>query len=177
MERVSTKVRAEIIGGLYQQGLTQYEVAARLGISQATVSRYLARAGVEVGRNGPPPKSGSDHPAWKGDGAGYSQMHLRVSQLRGRPQLCEQCGATEGRMEWANLSGNYADPMDYKRLCRCCHMRLDEIGRKSNESRKGAPHGSQTRYRKYGCHCGICKDGNAARARRYRRAKSENEVL
>lgn len=61
----------------------------------------------------------------KGDSVGYDALHLRVVVARGKPQKCEECGETEGRMEWANLSGNYYDVNDYARLCVSCHKRLD----------------------------------------------------
>lgn len=63
----------------------------------------------------------------KGDNAGYSAFHKRVSLKRGTPSLCEICKTTKKsiRYEWANLTGNYADIMDYKRMCKPCHMKYD----------------------------------------------------
>lgn len=68
---------------------------------------------------------GSVNGNWKGNEAGYHALHKRVVVERGKPQLCEQCGQTKGRMEWCNLSGNYTDINDYARLCNSCHKRLD----------------------------------------------------
>ena len=62
---------------------------------------------------------------WKGNAASYDAFHKRVSAKRGRPQLCEECGKTKGRMQWSNLNGNYADVNDYARLCISCHRRID----------------------------------------------------
>ena len=28
--------------------------------------------------------------------------------------------------DWANLTGHYDDPNDYKRMCRSCHWKYDE---------------------------------------------------
>ncbi len=69
--------------------------------------------------------SGSNNGMWKGDTASYDALHKRVVTARGKPQLCEECGETEGRMEWSNLNGNYSDVNDYARLCVSCHKRLD----------------------------------------------------
>jgi len=40
---------------------------------------------------------------------------------------CEECGTADPRRsyDWANLTGNFADVMDYRRLCRSCHWKLD----------------------------------------------------
>lgn len=63
---------------------------------------------------------------WKGDTASYAGFHFRVERARGKPQHCEQCGKSDpGRYEWANLTGNYADVMDYKRMCKKCHAAYD----------------------------------------------------
>ena len=29
------------------------------------------------------------------------------------------------KYDWANLTGNYNDPKDYKRMCKSCHLRYD----------------------------------------------------
>lgn len=61
-----------------------------------------------------------------GEEAKYAALHLRVQRLRGKPRKCEICGTTQAkRFEWANLTGNYADPMDYKRMCGSCHHKYD----------------------------------------------------
>jgi len=63
---------------------------------------------------------------WKGDTASYSAFHKRLYKARGRPSLCEDCGSTTAkRFEWANMSGNYHDLNDYKRLCTSCHRYHD----------------------------------------------------
>jgi hypothetical protein len=57
----------------------------------------------------------------------YTRLHSQVYKLRGRPEHCERCG-TAGparRYQWANLTGNYADPADYERMCQSCHRRFD----------------------------------------------------
>ena len=79
----------------------------------------------ELGLNGIRAGERSCH--WKGDSAGYTALHYRLRNIRGSPQKCEICGRTEDGLyhEWANLTGNYADIYDYKRMCRSCHRRFD----------------------------------------------------
>ena len=57
----------------------------------------------------------------------YAALHLRVQTIRGTDSKCDTCGTTdpERAYDWANLTGNYADPWDYDRLCRSCHWKLD----------------------------------------------------
>lgn len=69
---------------------------------------------------------GSDHPNWKGDQVGYDHLHDWVIANLGRPTVCEWCGSTEGRIEWANKSHQYLrDLTDWLPLCRFCHREHD----------------------------------------------------
>lgn len=42
---------------------------------------------------------------------------------------CEICGTTDAdkSYDWANLTGKYDDPSDYKRMCRSCHAKQDRV--------------------------------------------------
>lgn len=75
--------------------------------------------------------------AWKGDGITYGSMHNWISHVLGRPSLCENCETTTAvRFEWANLSGEYKrDISDWARLCKSCHMLIDDVHRKSWRTR------------------------------------------
>lgn len=66
--------------------------------------------------------------AWEGSAAEYSKLHRKVEKVRGKPQCCWICGATDPCFiyEWANLTGKYEDIQDYKRLCRSCHQKFDQ---------------------------------------------------
>lgn len=110
---------------LYESGMTRIEVQTEIGPGvkvEVIMRRYdivtrPAKPRVAVG--------GADHAGWKGDDAGYQAFHLRVQRQRGKPSRCEMCGTTEGQFEWANLMGDYADVMDYARLCVPCHRTRD----------------------------------------------------
>ena len=48
------------------------------------------------------------------------------------------CAATEGRMEWANLTGEYQDVTDYARMCVSCHRKFD-AARRALTGRRTSP--------------------------------------
>jgi len=63
--------------------------------------------------------------------AGYQAKHLRVQTLKGKPKKCEVCGTTNPTKtyEWANLTGDFDNPKDYRRMCRSCHRNYDNARR------------------------------------------------
>lgn len=111
---------------MYDDGLTQREIADKIGTNQARVSKILRRNGVltrkAVARK---PFRGPAHPSWVGDQASYATLHNRVEAARGKPSCCDFCGKSTGRFEWANASGRYEDVNDYFRLCKSCHEVFD----------------------------------------------------
>lgn len=114
------------IGGLYKSGKTQKELAEIYKVSQAQVSRILKRLKVKARIPKNNKQSGKLNKMWKGDNAGYTALHYRVEKIRGKPKKCEVCGSEKAqKYEWANLTGNYKDPTDYKRMCSSCHAKHD----------------------------------------------------
>ena len=83
---------------------------------------------------------GSNHHAWKGNGAGYISKHLWVKNHFGLPTTCEKCGKEnlKGKyINWANISGKYLRKRkDWLRLCRKCHHQYDNISEKMWLTRK-----------------------------------------
>lgn len=56
----------------------------------------------------------------------YGGYHNKVRRTRGTPSFCEVCSTTTAKkFEWANLTGNYEDVNDYKRMCTSCHSKHD----------------------------------------------------
>ncbi len=104
-------------------GMTVAEVQSQ--IDGAKVQNVMARHGIPtrpaVKRN----QWGENNTHWRGDDACYSALHDRLYRMFGTPSLCDWCGRDEGRFEWANLTGHYADITDYARLCVTCHRRYD----------------------------------------------------
>lgn len=86
----------------------------------------------------PDPRTGHRNPMWKGDDASYAAIHQRMS-TKPRPSMCELCGASEGRFEWAlrpELPADQmlvspeglrysVDPTNYQNLCKTCHNQQD----------------------------------------------------
>jgi hypothetical protein len=113
---------------LYESGLSQQEVAQRLGASQKAVFGLFKQNGytprVAAKRN----QYGPNNSSWKGDKATYAALHYRVEAQRGKPSQCSECGRTGAGAiyEWANLTGNYQDVNDYARMCRDCHRSYDK---------------------------------------------------
>lgn len=69
------------------------------------------------------------HPYARKEGANpYSRYHANVRSVKGCPHKCEVCGEDNPRKwyEWANMTGRYDDPEDYKRMCRTCHRKHDK---------------------------------------------------
>src|SRR3972149_1601888 len=115
------------VAELYESGFTQTEIAKELGTTQKVVWNLMRRHAlsrrVAAKRN----QRGERNHMWRGREARYKALHLRMQSLRGKPQKCERCGAEgPGRSyDWANQTGRYDDPADYKRLCRSCHWKQD----------------------------------------------------
>lgn len=113
---------------LYQAGMTQAEVAEELGITQKLVWMRLRDEGVKcrpaIKRN----QIQEFNNSWKGERASYGAFHRRLDATKGRPKKCEECQTTDPskHYDWANLTGRYDDPSDYRRMCRSCHRKYDK---------------------------------------------------
>jgi hypothetical protein len=111
---------------LYAAGHTQVEIAAMLRTTQKVIWKLMVRHGLNARVAAKRDQRGAKNLGWKGAEAGYAAAHLRVQAARGTPSLCASCGTTTAkRFEWANITGNYHDVNDYKRLCTSCHHRMD----------------------------------------------------
>lgn len=54
----------------------------------------------------------------------YRRQHLAVERQRGKASKCVN-GCISKVYHWANISGNYDDPMDFQEMCPKCHKALD----------------------------------------------------
>ncbi len=69
---------------------------------------------------------GERNPNWIGDNVGYFGLHDWVRFRLGKAKVCEFCGKSEGRIEWANKSHEYKrDISDWLELCKKCHIYYD----------------------------------------------------
>lgn len=122
------KIDLEKAISLYESGMTHYEVAIELETTRKVIWQRFKNHGyksrVAKKRN----QWGGNNHAWKGNDASYACFHKRVHRLKGMPKKCEECGTEdESRSyDWANLTGKYNNPDDYKRMCRSCHWKYDK---------------------------------------------------
>jgi hypothetical protein len=64
-------------------------------------------------------------PAHRRNGdVGKIAKHKRLYKIRGKAVACVW-GCQHSYYEWANLTGNYDDPLDYAQMCVRCHARFD----------------------------------------------------
>jgi hypothetical protein len=126
---------------LYQSGMTQREVGETLGITQKVVFTRLRKSGVKCRKAAVRYQNGSANKNWKGSNAGYQAFHRRLDATRGRPKKCEMCGTDDPNKhyDWASMTKWYDNPEDYKRLCRSCHFKLDQVQRNFKGAIGGRP--------------------------------------
>lgn len=127
---------------MYDSGLAQTQIATSLGVWSSTVSKWMRAYGIAPGKGiNRFPNHGESAGMWKGNAASYSAFHHRLTTVRGKPRLCENCKTTTAKkFEWANLTGAYHDTNDYIRLCVSCHRYMDGHGRGEKNGRwKGGP--------------------------------------
>ncbi len=120
------------VAQMYSDGHTQTEIGLEVGLTQRVIWRLMSHHGIPARVAAKREQRGAANSYWKGDNAGYCAFHRRLDVAKGRPKLCEVCGTTApGKWyDWANLTGAYDDPADFKRMCRSCHRGYDNARRK-----------------------------------------------
>lgn len=115
-----------IVSDLYRANFSQVEIAYILGTTQKVIFSHMKKNGIKSRKQASRNQRGENNNNWKKDRITYSAAHRRVEVERGKPNECEQCKTkTDKKFEWANISGNYFDPFDFKRLCKSCHIKFD----------------------------------------------------
>lgn len=113
---------------MYNANMTQTEIAEKLGVTQKVIWHSMKKLGIKARVAKKRNQKKENNPNWKGNNVRYAMAHKRVENIRGKPKLCEVCGTTKAkRYEWANLTGNYTDLLDYQRMCKSCHAKHDKI--------------------------------------------------
>lgn len=133
--RVPKQYPAELVErvrALYTGGASQAEIAVELHTTQKVVWRLMERHGIPRRPKVKRDQAGEKNDSWKGGAAGYAAFHKRVEATKGRPKKCEVCGTNSPALwyDWANLTGAYDEPSDYRRMCRSCHRQYDRQRRK-----------------------------------------------
>lgn len=125
----STPLDLEAVKNLYNSGHTQAEIADILGTAQKVVWRFMRNNGIKARVAAKRDQRGEKNSSWKGEYAKYGSFHQRVNDNRGRARDygCCICGTKDQSKtyDWANLTGNYNDIMDYAPMCRSCHRKYD----------------------------------------------------
>jgi hypothetical protein len=134
----SVPFSAEQLRADYDSGMTQTEIASKYGASQKVVYGAMRRFGIQARKAAKRNQSGPANSNWRGDEATYAALHKRVDIARGKPSVCDDCGTTDGRFEWASVSGQYVDVNDYVRLCVSCHKKRDIAARKQTGGKLSA---------------------------------------
>lgn len=116
---------------LYYSGMTITEISDHFSIGRKKIQTDMKRFNVVARTAAKRDQSGEKNTNWKGEDVGYVGSHIRKRKLHGHPKKCEVCGTNDIKKsyEWANLTGNFSDPNDYKRMCRSCHSKYDKIER------------------------------------------------
>jgi hypothetical protein len=75
---------------------------------------------------------GKNNPCWRGNNAKYHALHYRVRKALGQPSFCEVCKTCDSKKlyQWANLTGDFLNIKDYRRMCIKCHRIYDTKRRK-----------------------------------------------
>ena len=113
---------------LYLSGMTKEEVARELNSTKKVIENTMKRLGVNARKAVKRDQWGEKNHQWKGNGASIGKLHSRLYRRFGTPKFCSVCGTTDlsKTYDWANLTGNYGDIGDFKRMCRSCHWRFDK---------------------------------------------------
>jgi hypothetical protein len=104
---------------------------SRKGIPH-TEKHKLYMSEIMKGRN-----KGEKNGMWAGETVSILGLHEWISKNYGRPKVCQKCGSSNRRIEWANISGDYKRYInDFIPLCRPCHFKFDNIGEKMWKTRR-----------------------------------------
>ena len=113
---------------MYLSGSTTAECAQHFGCGRKAIDNALRRAGVKKRRAIKRNQSGPSNANWGGSAASLVAKHKRLYRAFGQPSKCDVCGTEDSARtyDWANLTGDYDNPSDFKRMCRSCHWKYDK---------------------------------------------------
>lgn len=112
----------------YVSGGSQEDVSRSFRVSRKVIANVLKRNGIKCRAKVKRNQWGSNNARWRGCDASLVSKHKRLYRLLGQPSRCDECGTTDTSLtyDWANLTGNYDDASDFKRMCRSCHWKYDK---------------------------------------------------
>ena len=117
-----------LIKAYVTDGLSQCECAEKFGVSQKRIFTAMKHYAIPARGAAKRDQRGENNNNWRGADAGKSAFHRRLYAKFGKPKECLVCGTTDTSRsyDYANLTGNYHDPDDYKAMCRSCHWKYDK---------------------------------------------------
>ena len=126
--RLRHAVDEQKIVSMYIGGQTQDEVATSMSGSRKVVSNVLKRNKVKSRPAAKRNQWGAANTGWRGEKASLTNKHRRLYRAFGQPKVCDVCGTDDPKRtyDWANLTGDYDNPADFKRMCRSCHWKYDK---------------------------------------------------
>jgi len=130
----------ELLSRMYHdERMTEKAIAKYFGASRNAVHKAMNRLGIQRRSYRTRQRNGSAHQNWKGSKIGYVGGHHRVKRMRGAPTKCSECGQDDPTKvyHWANLTGEYDNPADYRRLCVSCHSNFDRSWEKRERDSRG----------------------------------------
>jgi len=127
-DRMRVKIDDAMLISLYTAGNSQEECALSLGVTRKIISNAMKRLGIQARKAAKRNQWGENNSSWKGQSANLVCKHKRLYRAFGQPSRCDVCGTTDPSKsyDWANLSGDYDNPLDFKRMCRSCHWKYDK---------------------------------------------------
>lgn len=126
--------RSELEELYFNKNMSQTEVGKYFNVSQKVIHSWFRKLGIKSRVAAKRNQMGENNAYWKGNNVSYAAYHKRVEAARGKPHYCEVCGDMDKDVyEWANLTGDYSNVMDYSRMCRSCHREYDK--RRPNSSK------------------------------------------
>lgn len=135
-----TKIDDDKLNELYSSGMTKVECAKELGVGRKVVENAMKRLGIKSRKAAKRFQIGESNHMWRGDSASMTNKHRRLYRAFGQPSKCDVCGTEDETKsyDWANLTGDYNNPQDFKRMCRSCHWKYDnKIQNITKNTKKG----------------------------------------
>lgn len=126
--KTPTPPKKELVELHHDQMMTYGEIANYYNVTIKIVQRWFRQSEIVAREAYKRYQDRELNDYWKGDDAGYSAFHRRLDAKFGRIKKCDVCGTNDETRwyDWANLTGDYKNINDYKRMCRQCHRQYDE---------------------------------------------------
>ena len=117
-------IKKEDLQVLYHNNkMSQKDLSDFYGVTVMCINKRMKKYGLKSRNRASRNQSGVNSRVWRINPS-YRTIHKRLEYQRGKPKYCDECKTMDEnkKYEWANISGNYKDVNDFRRLCRDCHI-------------------------------------------------------